>query len=209
MRVAFADFVLDLESRELRRAGEPLHLSPKAFRLLEILVVDRPRAFSKTELVGRLWPDTCVVEANLSNLVGELRQALGDDPRNPRFVRTIQRFGYAFRGDAQRSVPARPAWRLVWVGGRAELRDGEHVLGRDDDLDLRFDASCVSRRHARIRVSDDEAVLEDLGSKNGTFVAERRVHSPVALADGDQIRLGSVRLSFQRVRRAESTRTNE
>jgi len=211
MRGAFGDFVLDLESRELWRAGEPVHLSPKAFQLLELLVRQRPRAFSKSELLGQLWPDTFVVEANLANLVGELRQALGDDSRKPRFVRTIQRFGYAFRGDAPDLPPRVPAGRAVcrleWRGGRTDLADGEHVLGRDHDLELRFDSSSVSRRHARIRISGDEAVLEDLESKNGTFVAERRLSSPVRLADGDEIRLGSIPLIFRCVRRAESTRT--
>jgi DNA-binding winged helix-turn-helix (wHTH) protein len=211
MRVAFGEFVLDLASRELRRGDEPVHLSPKAFQLLEVLVRGRPAALSKSELLAKLWPDTFVVEANLANLAGELRQVLGDDPRKPRFVRTIQRFGYAFRGDAPaarpRSSAGRAVWRLDWRGGHAELPNGEHVLGRDLDLELRFDSSSVSRRHARIRVSEDEAVLEDLDSKNGTFVAERRVSSPVRLADGDEIRLGVVRLAFHRVRRAESTRT--
>jgi DNA-binding winged helix-turn-helix (wHTH) protein len=207
MRVVFGDFALDLESRELRRADRPVHLSPKAFQLLELLVVDRPRAFSKSELLDKLWPSTFVVDANLSNLVGELRQALGDDPRKPRFVRTIQRFGYAFRDDARSSLPARPTGRLTWRGGRADLAEGDHVLGRDDDLELRFDSSGVSRRHARIWVSGDEAVIEDLGSKNGTFVAERRITSPTRLGDGDEIRLGSVHITFRRIQRAASTRT--
>ena len=72
-------------------------------------------------------------------------------------------------------------FRLVWADGRAGLGDGEHVLGRDPDLDLFLDSPGVSRRHALIRITGDEATLEDLGSKNGTFVADRRLDSPTRL----------------------------
>jgi TolB-like protein/DNA-binding winged helix-turn-helix (wHTH) protein/Flp pilus assembly protein TadD len=97
MQVSFGDFVLDPDSRELRRGSEPVRLSPKALQLLEILVTSRPKAVSKTELQTRLWPDTFVVEKNLANLVGEIREALGEGSSEPRFIRTIPRFGYAFR----------------------------------------------------------------------------------------------------------------
>ena len=86
-----------LDSRELRRGVEPVRLSPKAFQLLEILVTNRPKALSKADLQDRLWPDTFVVEKNLANLVGEIRQALGDTPSSG-FIRTVPRYGYAFHG---------------------------------------------------------------------------------------------------------------
>src|SRR5262245_14273162 len=97
MRVAFGDFVLDTDCRELRRGLEPVRLSPKALQLLQILVTERPRALSKADLQDRLWPETFVVEKNLANLISEVREALGDDPSNPRFIRTVPRYGYAFR----------------------------------------------------------------------------------------------------------------
>src|SRR5215831_3583392 len=92
----FGDFVLDSESRQLLRACEPRHVSPKAFQLLEVLVSSRPRVWSKRELQDLLWPDTTVVEANLPNLVAEVRAALEDDPQQPRYVRTVHRYGYGF-----------------------------------------------------------------------------------------------------------------
>ena len=95
MQVSFGEFVLDLDSRELRRAAEPVRLSPKAFQLLEILVTNRPKALSKADLQDRLWPDTFVVEKNLANLVSEIRQVLGDSPSSG-FIRTVSRYGYAF-----------------------------------------------------------------------------------------------------------------
>ena len=86
--------------RQLTRAGREIHLEPKAFELLSALVLERPKALSKADLQERLWPGTFVAEANLSNLVAEIRAALGDPARAPLFVRTVHRFGYAFCGDA-------------------------------------------------------------------------------------------------------------
>jgi predicted ATPase/DNA-binding winged helix-turn-helix (wHTH) protein len=96
-RRTFGDFLLDLDTHELVRAGTPVSLSPKAFQLLGILVEHCPRALSRTELQERLWPSTFVVEKNLTNLVSEIREALGDDPSHPRFIRTVHRYGYSFR----------------------------------------------------------------------------------------------------------------
>jgi DNA-binding winged helix-turn-helix (wHTH) protein len=214
-RVSFGDFVLDLDSRELLRGRLAVSLAPKAYQLLEILVTNRPKALSKLALLERLWPDTFVVEKNLVNLIAEIRQSLGDDPTHPRFVRTIHRFGYAFQmpkaetpADNTASHGTAVRFCLLWAnGGRAWLRDGEHLLGRDPDLELFLDSPGISRRHALIRIAGDEATIEDLGSKNGTFVADRRLDSPTRLVAGDHIRVGSVQLTFNDIRTRTSTRT--
>jgi DNA-binding winged helix-turn-helix (wHTH) protein len=96
----FGGFVLNSDTHELLWSGQPRHLSPKAFRLLEALVSTRPRAWSKSELQDLLWPKTAVVEANLPNLVAEVRAVLEDDPRRPQYVRTIHRYGYGFQSPA-------------------------------------------------------------------------------------------------------------
>ena len=112
-RWRFGDFVLDLKAHELTRADTPVSLSPKAFQLLGLLVQSHDKAFSKTELLDRLWPGTFVVEKNLTNLVSEIREALGDDPMHPRFIRTVHRFGYAFREvpsrESRDSSPSQPS----------------------------------------------------------------------------------------------------
>src|SRR5262245_44006549 len=100
MRVRFGSFVLDSDTRELLSGGAPRPLSTKALQLLLLLVEQRPRALSKTELYQHLWPTSFVVDANLVNLMAEVREALGDHPREPRFIRTVHRFGYAFCADA-------------------------------------------------------------------------------------------------------------
>jgi len=212
--VSFGDFVLDLDARELRRGCQAVPLAPKAYQLLEILVTNRPKALSKIVLQERLWPDTFVVEKNLVNLIAEIRQSLGDDRAHPCFVRTVNRYGYAFRAPASESSAddatsprAAVRFRLFWGSGRAGLGDGEHVLGRDPDLELFLDSPGVSRRHALIRIAGDEATVQDLGSKNGTFIADRRLDAPTRLVDGDLIRVGSVQLTFNAIRPAASTRT--
>src|SRR5688500_2728605 len=160
MRVRFGAYVLDLESRLLLRGDTVVHLSPKAFDLLSILVSQRPKALSKNDLQERLWPGTFVVEKNLANLVGEIREAIGDDPSDPRFIRTVHRFGYAFRDPAARpdaDTPARPgvarSFRLKWVNGRATLEEGEHLVGRDPDAEIFLNQAGVSRRHARVVIA--------------------------------------------------------
>jgi DNA-binding winged helix-turn-helix (wHTH) protein len=210
MRLGFRDYVLDSDTRELLHQGQPVPVSPKAFQLLEILIDNRPKALSKSVLHDRLWPNTFVVEANLANLIGEIRRALDDDPRQPRYVRTVHRFGYAFRADTvdlARSVIGGVVCRLIWAGGSATLREGEHILGRDADAEVFLDSPSVSRRHARISIADGRATFEDLGSKNGSSVGGRRTHGPVSLADGDVITTGIIELTFRMVRPAVPTET--
>jgi DNA-binding winged helix-turn-helix (wHTH) protein len=214
--VSFGSFVLDLETRELRNGATVVPLSPKAYQLLEVLVVNRPKALSKPALQEKLWPATFVLEKNLVNLIAEIRAALGDDATHPRFVRTVHRFGYAFRDPSSELAAKRflipqmdARFRLAWAGGRATLTDGEYVLGRDPDLELFLDSRDISRRHARIRIIGEEATIEDLESKNGTFVGERRLEAVTPLADGDSIRIGSVQLTFTAIRSRGSTETEQ
>ena len=209
MRIRFGPFTLDLDTRQLTRENREIHLAPKAFHLLAALVLDRPKVLSKAVLQERLWPATFVAEANLSNLVAELREALGDPARTPIYIRTAHGFGYAFCGDATvtRSsdrAPEGPSCWLEWNGQRVALSVGEHVIGRDPDAEIRLDQSTVSRRHARLVVTTEGAMLEAFASKNGTFRGSERVSAPIRLADGDAIRVGSVEITF-RVRSSPSS----
>jgi DNA-binding winged helix-turn-helix (wHTH) protein len=212
VRARFGAFVLDSASRQLLREGRDLSLSPKALDLLILLVDNRPRALPKGELHERLWPDTFVVDANLSNLVAELRAALGDNAREPRFVRTVHRHGYAFAAEVEDEEGTVPGGRLAscsleWQGGRVALGPGAHLIGREAGVDARIIDPSVSRHHARLRIVGSRATLEDLGSKNGTSVNDLPIGGVTQLADGDQILVGSIRLTFRMLRREPSTRT--
>lgn len=205
MRARFSDWVFDAEARELRRGAEPVRLSPKAFDLLGLLIGRSPDAVSKAEIHEHVWPATFVSASSLTKLVTEIRSALTDNPRRPRFVRTVPRFGYAFAGalaedgsePASRTVGARA--RLVWNGRALLLFGGENEIGRTEETALQIDAPTISRRHARITFDGNRATLEDLGSKNGTFLRGARLDAPIVLRYGDRLHLGSEAMLFERM----------
>jgi DNA-binding winged helix-turn-helix (wHTH) protein len=210
-RLHFDRFTLDTGARELVADDGIVHLSPKAFDLLDILVQRRPHAVPRSELEKRIWRSTHVSETSLAGLVGELRKALGDQERPARFIRTVHSFGYAFCGTASAvRAPARPtdwssAYRLIIGRREVALVPGENLLGREAGAVAWLDSASVSRRHARIVITRDTATLEDLGSRNGTRLRGREVKgAPVPLADGDQIELGSVPMTFRIVPAGET-----
>ena len=209
MITTFGAFTLDDGARQLCRGSAAVHLSPKALDLLALLVAKRPAALSKGEILDTLWRDTFVSEGNLAVLIKEIRDALGDNAQQPTFIRTVQRFGYAFAGSAQARDGARQAapCLLTWATHRASLVMGDNILGRDPTSDVLVDVVGVSRRHAMIAVAGDQITLADLGSKNGTFANGDRVTAPVALGDDIEIRLGPVPLRFRRVAAGASTQT--
>lgn len=209
-RVTFGGFRLEIGARQLFRGATELHLSPKAFELLRLLVENRSRAMSKAELHDQLWPATFVTEANLASVVAEVRRVLDDDPRAPAVVRTVHGFGYAFAGRVEDDAPppaARQACWVVWRGREIPLADGEHIVGRDRTAAIPLDFPSVSRRHARLVVAGDTVTIEDLGSKNGTKVGAKNVTRPAPVADLDEILIGSVRMTIRILRGGEPTET--
>lgn len=201
-QVSFGPFTLDVETRQLLRDPDrrPVHLSPKAFELLCVLVENRPKVISKSDLHERLWPSTFVSDATLASLVGELREALGDRGRAARFIRTAHGFGYAFSEPASATPHAAAGPGRHWIvfrGGEKFLDDGEHVIGRDSDVAVSLTSPTVSRHHAKIVVDGKIATLEDLGSKNGTYLRGVAVTAPMPLTDGDEIRIGAFQLTFR------------
>jgi DNA-binding winged helix-turn-helix (wHTH) protein len=213
MHVQFGKFTLDTASRQLRHGGIERHVSPKAFELLRLLIECRPAAVSKAQLHDRLWPSTFVSDATLTSLVAELRGALGETPQRARFVRTVHRFGYAFKGTAiepqtRPTAVDRPRCWVIWDSGQVHLDEGEHLLGRDRGVAVWLESPTVSRHHARIRIAGQIATIEDLGSKNGTYLRGERLTAPSDLADGDELRLGSVPLKFRLLGITSSTQTH-
>jgi TolB-like protein/DNA-binding winged helix-turn-helix (wHTH) protein len=97
----FDGFRLDLRRRLLLRAGEPVAIKPKALDTLVVLVEHRDRVVEKEELMNRLWPDTAVEEANLTQNVFVIRKALGEAPGEQKFIATAARRGYRFVADVR------------------------------------------------------------------------------------------------------------
>jgi DNA-binding winged helix-turn-helix (wHTH) protein len=212
MRVLFGECEFDSGTRLLLRHGRPTPLSPKAFQLLEVLLDRRPEALSKAELLERLWPETFVSDGSLHNLVAEVRGALGDTSRATRYIRTVPRYGYAFCGDARPAPPSdtgrsRAGARLVRGSREWLLFGGPNLVGRDRDCVIRLGSSAVSRRHARIVLARGRAAVEDLDSKNGTFVNGQRVERQGVLRDSDEVRFGSVTMTYRTLEELPSTIT--
>jgi DNA-binding winged helix-turn-helix (wHTH) protein len=206
VRVRFGSFVLDSGSRELRNLdrGVPVHLSPKAFDLLEVLVARRPNVVSKDVLLREIWGAKVVEEANLAIAVGEIRKALGDDPKSPATVVTVPRHGYRFAADAHDlDIPSTPAGRegvrcwLMWKDATLPLRDGDNAVGRHPASAVWLNAGSVSRTHARIFATPSGMMVEDRGSRNGTFVDGRKISAPHLLVDGSTVTFGSEATVFR------------
>jgi DNA-binding winged helix-turn-helix (wHTH) protein len=210
MQLTFGGYCLDTATRRLTCGTSEVHLSPKAFDLLQVLIDNRTRAVSRAELHDRLWPDTFITDATLAVLVAELRHALDDHAEAPRFIRTVRRFGYAFCGEVARDIEVAQSlttcW-VVWSGHEIALHEGDNVIGRDSGATVRLDLPSVSRRHARIVVSGGDVVVEDLGSKNGTLLRNQRVDGATRLGDLDELQVGSARLVVRILSGAEKTQT--
>jgi DNA-binding winged helix-turn-helix (wHTH) protein len=203
MRVRFGSFVFDSGTRELLKGSRPLHLSPKAFDLLQVLLERRPLLVSKAELQDRVWPDAFVDEANVGNAVAEIRRVLGDDPKSPDYICTVSRRGYRFCGDVvDLGAVAAPGaggtrWWLAWRDATLPLAEGENTVGRNPANRVWIDGTSVSREHARIVIAGGRATIEDRGSRNGTFVDGKRISARHPLQDGSVVAFGSEQAIFR------------
>lgn len=212
MSYEFGEFVFDPARQELLRDGHSVHLTRKAMQLLQILIDHRPNVVSHDTLHDQLWPDVVVVEANLKNLVADLRTALDDHQREGRFLRTVHGRGYAFTDHVVYSrLGGRRKERLVFLernGERLFLQPGENVIGRGGSANLVIDDRQVSRHHARVVLAPDSVSVQDLASHNGTFVRGERIEGRAELRDGDELRLGHITLVVRILAHADETTTD-
>ena len=224
---AFDDVLIDNDAREVRRNGIPVPLSPKAFQLLGILVSARPKALSKQELQEHLWPDTFVVEKNLTNLISEIREKLDDDPAHPRFIRTVPRFGYAFvhppsampgqadaagtTGTAAAAASRQhnlPNARTSFIGRERELADLMSRASRTPLLTLTGVGGCGKTRMALelgrrlVDTFDDGVWFVDLSGVSEAALIEQSVASALDLRQQPPASLLQLVSGFLRPRRA-------
>jgi DNA-binding winged helix-turn-helix (wHTH) protein len=191
--VRFGPFRFHADRRQLLRDGREVHVTPKAFDLLALLIERAPAVVTKAEIHKQLWPDTFVSEATLIGLVKEMRRAMDD--HESAIIRTAHRVGYAFAAPVEADTPAGTApaathWLVVGTR-RIALRNGVNVIGRDPEATVWLDVAGVSRRHAHIILENGAATLEDLGSKNGTLVGDRPVRGRVPLRNADRIQVAT------------------
>jgi TolB-like protein/Tfp pilus assembly protein PilF len=166
VRLSFGDFTFDSLARQLFRGPDLVHLSPKAFVLLQALVGARPNAVSKHDLQALVWPNTFVSDANLAILIGEIRSALGDDPRKPRLIRTVYGFGYAF--SPRQDIESLAILPLANISGNPEvdyLADGisESIINRLSRLSKLRVMARATVFHYKGKEIDPREVAHDLG----------------------------------------------
>jgi DNA-binding winged helix-turn-helix (wHTH) protein len=206
----FGPFELDSARRQVLRDGRDLHLTPKAFDLLELLVAAAPRVIPKRELHASLWPRAVVSDAALAGLVKEVRAVLGGHDRDVPTIRTAHRVGYALATPRDDGPTPGASGSTRWLAAgerRFALYDGANVVGRDVGATVFLDDVSVSRRHARIVVAGGKAVLEDLASKNGTYVNDRRLDQPAVLRDAERVRFGDVLVTYRQATSAGPTQS--
>ena len=180
----FGPFVVDGGAYRLLRDGVNIPLSPKIIDLLLFLAARPSVLVSKDDLFRALWPDVAVTDNALTQAVSELRQALGDDPANPKYVQTVARRGYRFISPVQPIVsaattvaapirdPSEPPAPTVAV------LDFENVSG---DASLAWLSSGIAEtltndlRAATLRIIDRFRVTEAIAQSGRELLALRRV----------------------------------
>src|SRR5271170_5944557 len=100
----FGPFRVDPEKETLVRAGEIVPLTPKTFQILLVLFRHNREVVTKDDLMKEVWPETFVVEANLSRNIFMLRKALGESPQDHRYILTVPGRGYRL-AESVRLVP--------------------------------------------------------------------------------------------------------
>src|ERR1700730_6317659 len=122
--VRFGAFEVDLTKGSLHKNGVRIRVQGKPLQILTLLIEHAGDVVTRDELRQRLWPEGTFVdfEHGLNTAVRKLREALGDDPDNPRFVQTVPRQGYRFIATAQRAGPAVPPQRALQTGRTSRLR---------------------------------------------------------------------------------------
>jgi DNA-binding winged helix-turn-helix (wHTH) protein len=210
VKIRFADCLLDIDARRLVRSGADAHLPPKAFELLKLLIENRPRVLQKAELIERIWPDVFVSDASLAKVVSRIRRAIGQRDDSG-IIRTVHGCGYAFAAELGdhlvESAASAGSAACSLICGRREfpLENGEHIVGRDASANIRLNSPKVSRQHARLTVRGVAVTVQDLGSKNGSFVGGIRLTAPRRLQPGDDLRIGPFALVLQVAEASGST----
>ena len=187
----------------ISRNQDTVHLEPRLMELLVYFSHHPGKVLSKNDIIDTVWNQQIVANSALSKSLALLRRAIGDDARRPTYIETIHKRGYRLIAEIEglesiEEVADEVATgNFVRVGEREiVLHEGENTIGRMPEATVCIDSPKISRCHARIVVDESTATLEDAGSKNGTFLAGKKLTEPEILAGGDEIFVGSIMVKF-------------
>jgi len=208
------DWLVEPMLDRMSRGEQIVRLRPRAMDVLACLALQAGELASKQQLIDAVWRTEFVSEHALTQVIAELRAALGDNARNPSYIENIPRRGYRLVASLTPIESTEPAatglslpFRLEGEEAEFSLAQGTNLIGRTADSVVLIDRTEVSRCHARIVVEGTAATLEDLGSKNGTYLNGQRIRQPTMLTDGDEIWIGRSVARFRFVAEGEPTTT--
>lgn len=197
-RLQVGAWTVDTKSGILTQGDSSARIRPKALDLLLALAENPGELSSKEFLIGRVWSNVVVGDASLTVLVVELRKVLGDNPKSPRFIETIPRRGYRLIAPVSGFEAVRTThFALASAERRMLLYEGKNLIGRDPEAGVRIDSNLVSRHHSLIVVTGDSATIEDLCSKNGTYLNGKELEEAEVLSHGDRITLGRLAMRYR------------
>lgn len=133
-RIFFDPFSLDLANECLWKGPESIKLRPKAFAVINYLLGHPGQLVTKQELLNTVWPETFVGDAVLKVAIRQLREALGDSPKSPRFIETAHRRGYRFIAQIRPAAPEIGTITTSWPSLARTPDSSKGVVGRDEAL---------------------------------------------------------------------------
>ena len=203
------DWLAEPSLNRLARDSTTIRLTPKAMDLLVFLARHPRVVMTRETIIDAVWAERFVGENVLRRQIAALRKALEDDAASPTYIENIPKRVYRLIARVQfidSVLPEGPdlgpptdqrfLCALRWGADDIPLHEGENVIGRTPDSDIQVASERVSRMHALIAVEGGRATIEDLGSKNGTYVDGQRIDAPTELVDGDRINIGPAVLQY-------------
>jgi hypothetical protein len=215
MRLRFGDCVFDADARQVIRAERPVAVSPKAFELLGLLISSRPNAISKAQIQDRLGPTFTfpprTFRTSSASCAPLSATRLGSQASSAPCPASATPFAHPPEPKEPRGEQVRgqldAVYTLVWGTREIALDPGTTSSVGGREALIWIDDASVSRRHARISIGPSGATIEDLGSKNGTYVGGRKLHKPSPLVHRDVVTIGPATLTLRVLRHSGSTRT--
>ena len=188
----FDSFELDLATVELRDGGQVRKLEPQVFALLALLVENRERLVSKEEIIDKVWDGRVVSDAAVASRVKSARQALGDDGKAQRFVRTIHGRGYRFVADARASRDT-----AIWSADSADTAAGAAIkhfdtISRPSLAVLPFRLIGDGGRYAALAVAVPDELIAELSRLRWLFITARGSSFRLRAPDTDFSEIGAL-----------------